>query len=377
MRVGQPKLRAPVKLSPQRLPHLGNRDTPDSMVENHFDAFRRIGQQALNFSQQWMTHPSHTARDYTDYIFWQVFGKSITGAPLEVTQSIYTNMIIAGRWAMCGFPTVTMGHKTAAAFCATKMRPDDAVEFVRPPWPAFCIRLPNGLLQIIDATGVPRDAQVLMVTALEPGMHEREGKVIEAVLQPPDQHRWWWKLVAPTSDAEHAQISRQYQGHFKGVSLWGFNRATQYLATPDDGETEEGYMRWDLIKTEDSDKRVERLARSLILSTCMYLSGDPRELAQRAAEGGVAVKERKSKKREGDEFPQYRSFEVTSSIKINLTETIREFVKHGGSAPAVQTYVQGHWKRVPYGPGGAERKLTHVQAYWRGDLNAPISTRTK
>jgi hypothetical protein len=347
------------------------------MSESHFDAFRRMGKNALSFSTKWMTEPRRTARNFSESVFaYQLQGANIADAPEAVSQSIYTNAIISGRWAMCGFPTVNMGHKTAAAFCATKMRPEDAAEFVRPPWPAFCIRLPNSLLQI-DDSGVLRDASVLMVTAIDPETIQREPDIRDLFEQPPEQHRWWWKIAAPSPIQRPSWFPTKHSGFFDGISLWGYNQATQYLAFPDAGEDDLGYRRWETIKTEDSDKRCERLARALILSTCMYLSGDPRELSQRATEGGVAVSERKSKKREGDEFPQYRSFEVTSSIKINMTETIREYVKHGGSSPTVQTYVQGHWKRVPYGPGATQRKLTHVQAYWRGDLNSPVSARTK
>ena len=346
------------------------------MIESLFDAHRHKGLQALQFSKRWMDQPRRTSRAFADHIYRESMGMSIDSAPPVVAQCLITDTIIAGRWAMCGFPTITMGHKTAAAFCATKMRPEDAAEFVRPPWPAFCVRLPNGLLQI-DDEGVLRDATILMVTALEPESLEREKNFRETFNQPMDQHRWWFRLSAPNFLVLPPGFPRKYMRFFDGLSLWGFNQATQYMAFPDAGEDELGYIRWETIKTEESDKRCERLARALILSACMYLSGDPRELAQRAAEGGVGVTERKSKKREGDEFPQYRNFEVTSSIAINMTEALREFVRNGGSAPLDKSYVQGHWKRVPHGPGAQQRKLAHIHAYWRGDLNAPVSARTK
>lgn len=345
------------------------------MAENQFDSFRRMGLEALKFSTAWMSYPTRTARQFCEHIFAYSLGGRLEHAPSAVSQSLYTSVMIASRWAMCGFPTITIGHKTAAALCATKMRPEDAVEFVRPPWPAFCIRLPNGLLSISD-NGLPRDAQVLVVTALEPGTIEREGNK-EQYKQPADQHRWWYKLAAASVLDYPSELPARYASFFEGISLWGFNQATQYMASPDAGQKDLNYVRWETHPADDSDTRCERLARALILSTCMYLSGDPRELAQRASEGGISVTSRKSKKRDGDELPQYTNFEITSSIKVNMAEAVREYIRHGGSSPTIQTHVQGHWKRVPYGPGGKQRKLTHVQAYWRGELGLPISARVK
>lgn len=344
-------------------------------MARQFDAYRRLGTEALRFSREWLTKPSRTAKRFTELAYWSSFGADVNVIPEGMMQSLLVNALVAGRWAMAGFPTVTMGHKTAAALCATKMRAEDAVAFVRPPWPAFCIRLPNGLLTI-NEDGTLRDAELLFVAAVDPVEWAAQGEVRETHPQPADQCRWWYKLVAESPLRRPTWLPSQYSGLFDSISLWGFNQATQYLAAPDGGEEELGFTRWDTIQTQDSDKRTEQLMRAMILSTCMYLSGDPRELATQRKEGGIQVKERKSKQRDGDEFPQYTIFELTSAVTVNMTEPIRTFIQHGGSAPSVQTYVQGHWKRVPYGPGGAQRKLTHIQPYWRGELNAPVSSRT-
>ena len=163
-----------------------------------------------------------------------------------------------------------------------------------------------------------------------------------------------------------------------GVNLWGFNQDSAILATPDGGASEEDFTRWDEAgQTQDSDMRSDQMARSMLIACCMYLSGDPRERAERASEGGIEIRERKSKKREGDELPQYNEFELTSSIRINLHHTVRDYIAHGGKIPSVQTYVHGHWKRVAVGAGRAQRKLVHIQPYWRGDPDAPISTRAR
>lgn len=343
-------------------------------LRSQFDLFRLSGREALRFSRKWFTDPVPTASDYAEAQHWaSTGGKSMDLLPGGVQQNLHMNALIAGRWAMSGYPTVTMGHKTAAAFCATRMKPADAVEFVRIPWPAFVIRLPSGLLTIVDSRGVVREASCLAVTSLNPN----EFVADEQFPQPKEQARWWWKLIAEAPAYGGPALAHLPDHYFDGVSLWGFNMATQFMAFDDGGASEEGFTRWDVVESADSDQRSERMARCLILATCLYLSGDPRERAQRQSEDGITVRERKSKYREGDELPQYTSYEVQSSIKINLHHTIREYVDKGGSAPSVQTLVAGHWKRVVYGVGRTQRRLQHIQPYWRGDLDAPVSIRTK
>jgi hypothetical protein len=293
--------------------------------------------------------------------------------PTSIVNSIYANALVAGRWAMCGYPTITMGHRTAAAFCSTKMRPEDATEFVRSPWPAFVVRLPNGLFFVEDH-GRMREAEVLIATCLKANEVPMSRENAE---QYPGEDRWWWKLCAASDLKRPDWMDPNAASIFDGISLWGFNMPTHSMADPDGGEGEDGYIRWETQTTEDSDRRTERLCRSLLLAVCMYLSGDPRERAERASESGVTVRERKSKQREGDELPQYTSFEVQSSIKLDLHHAIRDYVHKGGSVPSVQTLVHGHWKRVAIGVGRTGRKLVHIQPYWRGDINAPISVRAK
>lgn len=339
-----------------------------------FDQFRQAGKDALDYSRRWLSHrqPTKLAYDFTDFLFQSEFGKPISEVPSAIAQSVFVNSLIAGRWAASGFPTVTLGHRTAAAFCGTKMRASDAAEFVKPPWPAFCIRLPSGLLTIEDH-GVQRDAEVLMVTALSPEeiLYDEEDTP-----QPKEQHRWYYKLGAASELKRPEWIPPTAAGFFDGICLWGFNMATHLLAYKDPSEAE-NFLHWETQPTMESDTRSDQLARALLISTCMYLCGDPRERAERASENGITIRERKSKYREGDLLPQYTEFEVTSSIKVNLHHAVRDFVARGGSSPTVQTHVAGHWKRVAYGVGRAHRKMMHIQPYWRGDLNAPISARVK
>ena len=356
-----------------------------------FDAMRYTGDAALTWSKEWLSDPLKTAVSFTDYVisastYGRLDLRRRVDTPPEgdrLNQSFFTSGLIAGRWAMSGFPTVTLGHKTAAAFAATKIRSQDAVDFVRSPWPAFAIRLPNNLL-FIEEDGLIREASLLIATEMEAAALSTLPLISDQNQSP--NRRWFYMLMAssPLQTADRLPSATQRidqfsaQGFFYGMRVWGFNEPIEYFASAADGgmnSTEA--VRWDTHVPVDIDKRSDQLARALIVATCIHMSGDPRERAERESQDGIRITERKSKRRDGDELPQYTSFEIHSSIKINLHHAMREYVERGGSSPTVQTMVAGHWKRVPFGPGRAQRRLQHIHPYWRGDLTAPISTRIK
>lgn len=335
-----------------------------------FDQMRAIGAIGLSCTKEWFTEPSSSGGRLTDAIcrVARVDPVDLYARKPEIYQSLCCNALIAGRWAMSGYPTVQLGHRTAAAFMATKIRPDDAAAFVRCPWPGFGIRIPSDLLTIEDE-GILRPVSFIGVTAVE-STH------VKGFEKDPVHTRWWYKLIAASQRETPRDLPDYVSSFFDSISLWAFNIPTEHLATKDAGaSTDEAFTRWDTLPVHSSDERSEQLARSLIMSCCLYLSGDPRE--REARQGSITVTKRQSKQRESDTLPPYTSYEVQSSIKINLQHAMRDYVRHGGSAPTVQTMAAGHWKRVAYGHGHALRRLQHIEPYWRGPIDAPVSTRVK
>jgi len=338
-----------------------------------FDATRLSASYALQFSKAWLSDPLSTASALTERICERMHFRKPKDDP-EADGAYHTvlmNTLICGRWAMAGLPVVTLGHRTAAALMATRMKPEDAEEFVRAPWPAFAIRLPVPLLTI-EKQGVLLDANLVMVTSVpREHVHASDGL--------PGRERWWYKLVALDSEdlPDVAMMPPETIGFLGGLNIWGFNMPTRYLATPDTSD-EEGFTRWDLRETVSSDQRSDQMVRSLIIACCLYLSGDPLSRAARTeGEGAVTITTRSRAQRHGDDLPGYTEHEIRSSIKINLHHAIRDYVKHGGGTPSVQTLVAGHWKRQAHGPGRTERRIIHVQPYWRGPIDAPVSIRIK
>lgn len=335
-----------------------------------FDQMRTIGAIGLSCTKEWFTDPSSSGGRLTDAMCRAagVDPSVMFTKKAEVYQSLYCNSLIAGRWAMSGYPTVQLGHRTAAAFMATKIRPDDAAAFVRCPWPAFGIRIPSDLLTVED-DGVLRPVSFIGVTAID-------STLVKGFEKDLAHTRWWYKLMAASTRTVPTEMPDYVAAFFDGISLWGFNLPTEGLATKDAGaSTDDLFTRWDTLPVHSSDERSEQVARSLILSCCLYLSGDPRE--REARQGSITVTKRQSKQRDSDVLPPYTSYEVQSSIKINLQHAMRDYVRHGGSAPTVQTMAAGHWKRVAHGQGRALRRLQHIEPYWRGPIDAPVSTRVK
>lgn len=345
---------------------------------NQFDIARITGVEALKYSHDWLTKPSTTAdrfsKDYMPKALGPYVPKSKQDLDTLVNASIGSSMCF-GRWAMSGFPTVTFGHRTAAAIMATRIKPDDAETYVRSPWPAFAIRIPPGML-FIEGEGVLYDATVLMVTCVDSKIMD-----VEAPSDKPwfsrGQYRWWYRIMAQSALGRPDWMHPAVEGFYAGLALWGFNLGTHDLATPDGGAMVEEFTYWNSLEKKDIDSRSEQLARALIIGASLHLAGNPLEQKERNQSAGVTVRERKSKKREGDELPQYTEFEVHSSIKINLHHAIRDYVEHGGSAPSVQTLTSGHWKQQAYDKGFSKRRLIHINPYWRGELDAPVSVRMK
>lgn len=281
----------------------------------------------------------------------------------SIFHTVSCDNVVCGLWAACGFPTVTMGHRTAAELMATKIGPDEARDYVRAPWPAFAIRVPSPLLAIMDED-IERDAPLVLAACLPP-MDDNL----------PSEGRWWYKLYSssPRAPKDAEQYPEGMRAAMCNISLFGFNMPTSYLAEIDPRAIHpSSYERWDTHETTSVDQRSDLLTRALIVGCSLQLAGDPRERAE-----GFSVRQRESKQRRGETLPPFTTYELQSSIKINLHHAMRDYVQHGGRAPSVRSLVAGHWKRQVHGEKRSLRKLIHVRPYWRGDVNAPVSERTK
>jgi hypothetical protein len=222
-------------------------------------------------------------------------------------------------WADPHFPEMLMASKA-----------DASVEsLVVPPWRAFVIDLPRGLL--FTKSPVEADRVDELVHVLVHVIDEGKGLV--------------WNFVVEGDD---------------GCEMWRHGLSTALLLRMQNSTINPDFC----LGLDASDRRVLILIGRLIIGTCLTLS-DPTKIRE-----AKRTKKRKGyAKRSSSSMPMTRNFVVGQPIQLHCRETLQEWVVKGnrkGVSPNVQTLVRGHWKMQAHGAQNALRKLVHLEPYWRG-----------
>lgn len=242
-------------------------------------------------------------------------------------------MLGGARWFGEGLPVYRPGHKQAAAFMATNVSVDMA-EHVKPPFRAFYIELPNGLIQISGANGELRDAigVFVHVVTVSPGRD-----FVGGALAPGDYWRW---ICMTQAD----------------LMLWEMNRDVhEMVAGTVIPEDEYFGIGW---RMDDHDLRVRRLVTRLIVSLCLDVASG-KEL-KRKIEPIIKVGKKGSKG-----GPSFSVFLEQTATEVDARPYVRAFLAGERRSPDCQHWVDGHWKNQAYGPGHSLRKPIHIQPYKR------------
>lgn len=260
----------------------------------------------------------------------------VAGSLESVTLGNVAFWLFAGRWVDQGAPRVLLDDQLAASLMATDVGLD-SIPFIKPPWKAFMIEIPPGLL----------DHEVEQETR-----SFRRILVHFASYASGPQWFYWAMDEESTEDFEEPGI---------------FAKATtEQMILKEWDEAEEG--------VDDQISRISDLIGRLILSLCLALS-DPTT---------TTLREQKRSKGRGNRFrtpysvPDTRNFIVGRPITVDCRPAIRDYVegrnKKKGSI-SVQLLVRGHWKHQVHGVGRALRKLIHIEPYWKGPEEAKILLR--
>jgi hypothetical protein len=239
------------------------------------------------------------------------------------------------RWADQGFHVVRVSERLAASMMATTCTINDGT--LLPPWKTFMI-LPPPILRFDGPHG---------------------GK--ETV-------RRIWVMTTPL-----ARFSEHPESRF-GWFIAAFGEKTMLHCVRSEGELfaepsggVPGIDHALRMETTAADDRVTELIQRLVGGVCLEMS-DPSTLD--AAKRGKAHS--RSTSREGGP-PEPRIYELMRAVTLDVRDEIQAYVEGRRSTrPSVQVLVAGHWKRQRCGPGGADRKVIHVEPYWRGPELAPI-----
>lgn len=231
----------------------------------------------------------------------------------------------AHSWFCSGLPRVNVGHKLAASFCSTRV-PSDCSPKVVPPWAAFVVDVPEGLLVF---RGMP------VKHIYSPDCGDLEGA------------RWVFSVVCTKDFRPGVEYTCNLSGKMSTAA-----------DIADQAET------W--ISKGGVDERVAGMAMRLVLGVVLELNNH-RPTAIRTA-GTSPVR----RNRRGD--PVCTMVRLTRDVKVDCRQAVRDYIRGASDRKlSVQTLVRGHWKMQPHGPNAGERKFIHVEPYWRGPEDAPIA----
>jgi len=247
--------------------------------------------------------------------------------------NIQLSLLGSALWSDCGFPQVIMGHKQAASIMATRIS-SDIIEAVRPPWPAFYIEVPRGLLFING-----EDNSILDITGILVLCYSFDSEPIK------------WAYTAYTGQS---------------ITMWQHGVSTKQLCSVDLASSYD--VRAFSEETTDLDHRTCEMISRLIIGVCLSMS-DPSKYEDKNVKSNK--KERGKNKRDGE--PRTRNYVIKNTTTVDCRKEISSYVLKGTSGvPTVQVMVAGHWKMQPYGPNKSLRKAIHIEPYWRGPDDGPI-----
>jgi hypothetical protein len=303
------------------------------VVQTAIEGWTNTAQLALLFDRRgWMTDPVSTAARAVPRLIPEVMT-----APVQMQSAILTNFVLAGRWAVGGFPVVAMTHRLTATLMATSVSAE-ALEYVRAPWPAVAVRLPNDLLYLENERG-----ELVSATTLVFGAYEHNGRTA-------------WAYVVAT-DATHVDP--------QGLSVWAIHLPTNMLTSEDLPHD------LDMLSRGAVDNRTDFMARRLMVGLCLWVS-DPKNLGK--PRQSRPQRPRGERQRPPGVLPTFQVWQLGKDIQLDpqIIHAVRDYIREGGRSPRVQSLVTGHWKMQQHGPQRGLRKLIHVMPYWRGPLDAPV-----
>lgn len=151
--------------------------------------------------------------------------------------------------------------------------------------------------------------------------------------------------------------------HVSPGNPWAF---TFYLGNNDDPKATD----WVHELDEETRRRLRGSVCDLVVGICIEMDTPP--IRERILLG--PPRHRLSKRKSAT--PTAWTFQLTRDVKVDMREAVRDYIfGRRGSCPIVQSFVRGHHKHQPCGPGGTLRKWIHIEPYWRGPEDAPIAVR--
>lgn len=228
-------------------------------------------------------------------------------------------------WADCGFQVIEVDERLAWSLMSTELRG------VKPsmPWRSFVIKLPRRLLY----TEVGSECLFAVVTAIAPGERAIQIQV-------------------------HSDDGKSLHDCFSDISKM-IERMDVF---------DEGVAVADFDRTEHERRLLDTVAR-LVAGVMLELETRASHTKRRPMRLSERIVLRKKNHTASH-------WVLSRPVVVDCREAVIESVTGvGGGRLSVRTLVRGHWRRQVCGKGRQDRKLIHIEPFWRGPEDGPIPIR--
>lgn len=280
---------------------------------------------------------------------------SLIGPGEVLNRSLALEYHFAHRWAICGFPQVVVDDKLFATFAAMGISSDFDLD-VGSPWDAFVLRIPDQFKALRDWIGDGGESFPVSHVSVVRAMPD-EGDC--------DGRFWSYRAtIFPEGDVLGGDVTRFFNN--VGDLFANVRNPSGLMLTEDD----EGNAV--ATKAFSDDSKPLDLYWAILGGVLLELMspGQQQRIRSRGSENLFRVKRGQ---------PKSYTFALSRDVKVDCRDIVRRVLlgEQGASTiPKVQSLIRGHWKRQPFGVGSQDRKIIHIEPYWRGPEDAPIAVRS-
>lgn len=243
---------------------------------------------------------------------------------LTIAEEADVTLRIAAPWVSCAMPLIQPSHKLAASLMATSV-PSELLPEVVVPWSCFLVEVPEGLL-----TGL--GCNVVYV-----GLRIVEGSYSFLIFT---RQNSFVEINSIESLSELAHLKIPAAASLKNSEKEEFARVVKLL-----GRLLLGCM----IELDDESQKTK------------IRQGPPKSASSHEPRRGKP--------------PAAWTFQIKREVKVDARAFVRDYIEKGGKGLSVQVFVRGFRRRQPYGPRNSLRRWQHIEPYWKGSVDSPISVR--
>ena len=131
---------------------------------------------------------------------------------------------------------------------------------------------------------------------------------------------------------------------------------------------------FEMGEPRNADRRALWAIGRILVGCCLTVTGDPSVVRRFAPTPGLKRASLGSPR--AGTPPISTLWKFFKPIKVDVRRQIQDYLhERTDKKVTTKTFVSGHWKMQPHGPGMTLRRYQSVEGYWRGPEDAPIAVR--